>query len=115
VETKISVAATQLEIRDGRLTGRVAGEAMFGEAKARALRDFARAANTSLEQCSAYGDSSLDRWMLAAAGHSFAVNPTTRMHRIARSRGWEILQWTDSPLETAREQCALQKIWKSTR
>jgi len=95
VGTKIVVLATQLEIRDGRLTGRVAGEAMFGEAKARAVREFSQTANIPLEHCSAYGDSSLDRWMLAAVGRPYAVNPTAPMRRIAQSHGWQILAWTD--------------------
>ena len=108
VETKISVLATQLEICEGRWTGRVAGAAMFGEEKARAAREFASSRNISLAQCSAYGDSSLDRWMLAAVGHPFAVNSTSRLRRIACLRGWQMLEWTHCPVRTAGEQRALK-------
>jgi phosphoserine phosphatase len=108
VETKISVLATQLEIREGRCTGRVAGGAMFGEEKARASKEFACSQNISLVQCSAYGDSSLDRWMLASVGHPFAVNPTRRLRRIAGLRGWQMLAWTHCPVRTAGEQRALK-------
>jgi len=104
VETKISVLATQLEIRERRWTGEVAGAAIFGQEKAFAIKEFACAQNISLAHCSAYGDSSLDRWMLDAVGHSFAVNPTRRLRRIARSLGWPILNWTHSVLRSAREQ-----------
>jgi HAD superfamily hydrolase (TIGR01490 family) len=108
VETKISVLATQLEIREGRFTGRVAGAAMFGDEKARASKEFACSQNISPAQCSAYGDSSLDRWMLAAVGHPFAVNSTSRLRRIARLRGWQMLAWTHCPVRTAGEQQALK-------
>jgi HAD superfamily hydrolase (TIGR01490 family) len=108
VETKISVLATQLEICERRCTGRVSGAAMFGEEKARAAREFTSSRNISLAQCSAYGDSSLDRWMLASVGHPFAVNSTSRLRRIARLRGWQMLEWTHCPVRTAGEQRALK-------
>ena len=108
VETTISVLATRLEICDGRCTGHVKGAAMFGEAKGIAIKEFTRGENISLAQCSAYGDSSLDRWMLAAVGHPFAVNSTRRLRRIARLHGWQMLAWTHCPVRTAGEQRALK-------
>lgn len=104
VETKIDVLATQLEIRDGLWTGHISGAALFGEAKATAVRDFANAQQIPLSQCSAYGDSSLDRWMLDSVGHPFAINPTKRMRRIARQRRWHVLTWTHSPIRAVSEQ-----------
>lgn len=104
VESKIFSIATQLEIVDGRWTDGVAGKAMFGEEKALAVKEFACAKNISLARSSAYGDSSPDRWMLAAVGHPFAVNPTRRLWRIARRSGWQILYWTHCAVRTASEQ-----------
>ena len=104
VEIAVSVIATQLEVSTGRWTGRVYGTPMFAESKARAIKEFANPHQISLLRCSAYGDSSLDRWMLASVGHPFAVNPTRRMCAIARSHSWPMLQWTHSPLRTAGEQ-----------
>jgi len=98
LEVKVSVLATQLEIRDGRWTGRVAGAAMFGEEKALAIKRFARERGIPLAQSSAYGDSSLDRWMLASVGHPVAINPTRRLRRVARLHGWQILAWTHESL-----------------
>jgi phosphoserine phosphatase len=106
VECKIFSIATKLEAADGCWTGSVAGAAIFGEEKALTIKEFARAQNISLERCSAYGDSSLDRWMLAAVGHAFAVNPTRRLRRLVRLRGWQILHWTHSAVRTASEQRA---------
>ena len=104
VECKILLIATQLEIADGCWTGGVAGAAILGQEKAFAAKEFARTKNISLARCSAYGDSSLDRWMLAEVGHAFAVNPTWRLRRTARSRSWQILHWTHCAVRTAGEQ-----------
>jgi HAD superfamily hydrolase (TIGR01490 family) len=104
VECKILLIATKLEIADGCWTGGVAGEAILGEEKASAAKEFARTQNISLARCSAYGDSWLDRWMLAEVGHAFAVNPTWLLRRTARSRSWQILHWTHCAVRTASEQ-----------
>jgi len=106
VECKVFSIATKPDAADGCWTGRVAGAAIFGEEKALTIKEFARAQNISLARCSAYGDSSLDRWMLAAVGHAFAVNPTRRLRRLARLRGWQILHWTHCAVRTASEQRA---------
>jgi HAD superfamily hydrolase (TIGR01490 family) len=108
VESKVLVLATQLEVCDGRWSGRICGLAMFGEAKERAVKDFATAQKIPLSQCSGYGDSSLDRWMLAAVGHPYAVNATRGLRRIARLRGWSMLEWGHSMTRTAGGQRPLR-------
>lgn len=89
---RIRVCATNLEESEGRWTGRILGEAMFGEAKARAIFTLAEEMGLDLSQSWAYGDSAQDRWMLAAAGDSVAVNPSARLARIAKKRGWTLLR-----------------------
>jgi HAD superfamily hydrolase (TIGR01490 family) len=101
IETKIAVIATRLEIRDGHWTGRVCGAPMLGETKALAIKEFARQPGIGLSECSAYGDSSLDRWMLASVGHPFAINPTRRMRRTANLYGWRIRSWASCPARTS--------------
>jgi len=90
---KIRVCATHLEEKNGRCTGRIVGEAMFGEAKARAIRRIAAEADLDLRRCFAYGDSSSDRWMLEAVGRPAAVNPSNDLARIARRNEWPVLRW----------------------
>jgi HAD superfamily hydrolase (TIGR01490 family) len=97
VEATLSVLATELEISDGRWTGQVAGAAMLGEAKAAAIKRLAGGQGIPLARCSAYGDSWLDRSMLACVGHPCAINPTRRLRRVARSQGWQTLLWTHDP------------------
>ena len=67
-------AANQLEIVDGRLTGRVVGEIVDRPGKATALRQFAARSGTPLSQTVAIGDGANDLDMLAVAGLGVAFN-----------------------------------------
>lgn len=66
--------ANDLEVVDGRLTGRVLGEVVDRAGKARALREFAAAAGVDLAATIAIGDGANDLDMLAAAGLGIAYN-----------------------------------------
>ncbi|MEV5966456.1 phosphoserine phosphatase SerB [Kribbella sp. NPDC051952] len=66
--------ANELEIADGRLTGRVIGEIVDRPGKATALREFAKRSGTPLTQTVAIGDGANDLDMLAAAGLGVAFN-----------------------------------------
>ena len=89
----IRVIATPLEAMDGKWTGRVLSEAMFGEAKARAAKRLAEEMRLDLGQCYAYGNSVTDRWLMEAVGRPAAVNPSKDLARIARTHGWPVLSW----------------------
>src|SRR5712692_1613109 len=102
IMTTIRVCATRLEEMDGRWTGRVLGEAMFGEAKARAAKRLAGEMRLDLGRCYAYGDSFTDRWLLAAVGRPAAVNPSKDLVNIARARGWPVLNWKEKESLTQR-------------
>ncbi|MFI6677571.1 phosphoserine phosphatase SerB [Kribbella sp. NPDC050470] len=67
-------AANQLEIVDGKLTGRVIGDVVDRAGKAVALRRFAEKSGTPLSQTVAIGDGANDLDMLAAAGLGVAFN-----------------------------------------
>ncbi|MEU4292461.1 phosphoserine phosphatase SerB [Kribbella sp. NPDC026596] len=66
--------ANELEIVDGKLTGRVIGEIVDRPGKATALRQFAARSGTPLSQTVAIGDGANDLDMLAAAGLGVAFN-----------------------------------------
>jgi phosphoserine phosphatase len=68
------VAANELEIADGKLTGRVRGAIIDRAAKAAALRRFAADAGVPLSQAVAVGDGANDLDMIAAAGLGVAFN-----------------------------------------
>jgi HAD superfamily hydrolase (TIGR01490 family) len=102
VNTKIGVCATCIEQIEGRWTGRIVGDAMFGEAKARAVRKIAQETRCDLERCYAYGDSVNDRWMLAAVGRATAVNPSKELTQVAELHGWPVMRWDEKKLKTRR-------------
>ena len=68
------VAANELGIEAGKLTGRVVGPVIDRAGKAEALRGFARDAGVPLSQTVAIGDGANDLDMIAAAGLGVAFN-----------------------------------------
>jgi phosphoserine phosphatase len=76
-------AANELEIVDGKLTGKVVGEIVDREGKATALRRFAAEYGIPLEQCVAVGDGANDIDMLAAAGMGVAFNAKPALREVA--------------------------------
>ena len=78
------VAANELEIVDGKLTGRVVGPIIDRAGKAKALRDFAHQAGVPMEQTVAVGDGANDIDMLAAAGLGVAFNAKPALRRSRR-------------------------------
>ena len=77
------VAANELEVVDGRLTGRVVGEIVDRPGKAAALERFAREAGVTLAQCVAVGDGANDIDMLSTAGLGIAFNAKPALAEIA--------------------------------
>jgi phosphoserine phosphatase len=77
------VAANQLEVVDGKLTGRVVGQIIDRAGKAKALRDFAAQAGVPMEQTVAVGDGANDIDMLAAAGLGVAFNAKPALREVA--------------------------------
>jgi phosphoserine phosphatase len=77
------VAANELEVVDGILTGRVVGQIVDRPGKAKALRDFAHQANVPMEQTVAVGDGANDIDMLAAAGLGVAFNAKPALREVA--------------------------------
>ena len=77
------VAANDLEIVDGKLTGRVIGQIVDRPGKAKALRDFAQQAGVPMEQTVAVGDGANDIDMLAAAGLGVAFNGKPALREVA--------------------------------
>jgi alcohol-forming fatty acyl-CoA reductase len=108
VSAEIEVCATELQVAPGRppmWNGRIAGEHMSGGAKLRAARILAARHGLDLSRSYAYGDSAGDVEMLEAVGHGIAVNPTRRLARVARKRGWKMSVWEKTvgrPIVAAR-------------
>jgi phosphoserine phosphatase len=77
------VFANELEVEDGRLTGRVSGEIVDGARKAALLRELAHQAGIRLEQTIAVGDGANDLPMLDAAGLGIAFHAKPKVRASA--------------------------------
>ncbi|MBJ22988.1 MAG: phosphoserine phosphatase SerB [Deltaproteobacteria bacterium] len=77
------VFANELEIEEGRLTGRVAGEIVDGARKAALLRELADRENLRPEQTIAVGDGANDLPMLDAAGLGIAFHAKPKVRASA--------------------------------
>lgn len=82
---------TRSEIVDGVYTGELAGPFCYGQGKVEAIVELARWEGFDLAQCFAYSDSASDLPMLQAVGHPVAVNPDTKLERVAGLHGWPIV------------------------
>jgi HAD superfamily hydrolase (TIGR01490 family) len=80
------------EIVDGVYTGRSL-RAAHGRGKALAVRELAAAEDIDLVASTAYSDSYSDVPLLEAVGHPVAVNPDRKLRRIARRRGWPVVEF----------------------
>ncbi len=76
-------AANELEIEDGKLTGRVVGDIVDRAGKATALRRFAAQFGIPLAQCVAIGDGANDIDMLSTAGLGVAFNAKPALREVA--------------------------------
>ena len=85
------VIANHLEVKEGRFTGRLVGDAIAGEAKVGAME--AAVEGLDLSKSFAYSDSITDKAMLSAVGHAIAVNPGLPLKLKARRAGWPIERW----------------------
>lgn len=85
------VLCTQLEVRDGVVTGRVDGVALWSEQKAVALQALAATDGLDLEASFAYADGDEDVPLLDAVGNPAAISPRPHLRRTAEERGWPIM------------------------
>lgn len=80
----IAVYANQLEIKDGKLTGKVKGPVVDAKYKAQALVKLAEFLNISLEQTVAIGDGANDLKMLKKAGLGIAFHAKPKVYARAK-------------------------------
>ncbi|NTW42755.1 MAG: HAD family hydrolase, partial [Cellulomonadaceae bacterium] len=84
---------TVAEHVDGFYTGRLVGDLLHGEAKARAVQRLAEDEGLDLSRCYAYGDSTNDVPILSSVGHPFAINPDARLRKHAAAVGWPVREF----------------------
>ncbi|MDX9761210.1 MAG: HAD family hydrolase [Desulfomonilia bacterium] len=82
---------TEVEAKDGILTGRLVKPLCYGDGKrAYALR-WAGLTGIDLSQSYFYTDSFFDIPLMKTVGHPVATNPDIRLRRVALAYGWPVL------------------------
>jgi HAD superfamily hydrolase (TIGR01490 family) len=84
---------TVAEHKNGYYTGRLVGDLLHGEAKAVAVQGLAKKNGLDLARSFAYGDSMNDAPMLSEVGYPCAINPDSRLRRLAKARGWPMKEF----------------------
>ena len=87
------VVASELEVVDGRFTGRPVEPLCYGEGKVVRAERLAREHGFALDEAVFYTDSLTDLPLLLRVGDRVVVNPDPRLRRIARRRAWRIEAW----------------------
>ncbi len=84
------MVAHELEVVDGKFTGRRVGLHPFAENKAKLAQHLATEHGFDLSNSYAYGNHHTDAYKLELFGHPVAVNADRQLHRIATEKGWQI-------------------------
>jgi HAD superfamily hydrolase (TIGR01490 family) len=84
---------TEIEIKDGRYTGKVSPRVCMGVEKDHLTREFlhARGLQLDLPSSYAYADSISDLPLFELVGHPVAVYPDPQLAALAQEKKWEIL------------------------
>ncbi len=82
--------ANKMVFSDGIATGRLHEPLLAEQGKTDAIRTFCREHHVDPNSLKAYSDSYSDLAMLEMAAHPTAVNPESKLRRIAIERGWPI-------------------------
>jgi HAD superfamily hydrolase (TIGR01490 family) len=97
------VIATDLATDDsGYVLAQIDGHNCYDEAKLDRVRQWMIEQGLRREECHirAYSDHISDEPLLSFADEAFATNPHKPLERLARERGWTILDWRDGDPQT---------------
>ena len=88
------LVATELEVRNGRFTGKPSGTPCFREGKITRVEEWLAGQGRILASFTAiwfYSDSQNDLPLLEYITHPVVVDPDEVLHRVAVKRGWQII------------------------
>lgn len=85
--------ASELELIDGKYTGKPEGQYCLGQGKVDLMKQFFLEHGGSLEATTYYGDSPADVVIMEAVGNPYAVNPAPALLKAAKVNDWPILSF----------------------
>jgi len=83
----------RLQLRDGRITGKMEGLHPYGGLKATILQRLADEQDIDFRQSIVFANHHSDIAHMELFGAAVAVNPTRKLANHARKRGWKIEKW----------------------
>ena len=83
--------ATDPEIIDGQITGKIAGVPCFQDGKVKRLAQWLENSEETLEGSFFYSDSFNDIPLLEQVSYPFAVDPDEKLQQHAQERGWPVI------------------------
>lgn len=81
------------EVVDGILINKLQLPICYGEGKIHFAKEACKKFGVSLSNCYFYTDHHLDLPLLDLIGHPQPVNPSRKLEKIAKSRGWPVLRF----------------------
>jgi len=90
-----SIATRPRVTDEGNYTGEIEFYA-YGPYKVQAIKELATKKGFDLSRSYAYSDSYTDIPMLESVGNPVAVNPDRVLARVARERGWEVMEFNET-------------------
>jgi HAD superfamily hydrolase (TIGR01490 family) len=87
------VLAIDLEVHDGRFSGRTEGVLTYREGKVTRLMQWLEAESETLDGASFYSDSRNDLPLLSKVSQPRTVNPDAVLRAHAEQAGWSVLHW----------------------
>jgi HAD superfamily phosphoserine phosphatase-like hydrolase len=102
------VVSTAVSQRGNHMSPRIAGENCYGEAKLAMIRRWMAEQGLKRENCHIrfYSDHVSDAPALEWADEAYATNPHAPLRRLARARGWTILDWRKEAASAAGQRQA---------
>jgi len=87
------VLCSHLEVSGGKFTGGAVKPLCFGQGKVDAAEDLAQRTGADLARSFFYSDSTDDLLLLERVGKARALNPSGKLEKTARDRGWPIARF----------------------
>jgi HAD superfamily hydrolase (TIGR01490 family) len=85
--------AAHMEVRDGKLTGKIVGDFPYGGYKAVLINHFAKEHGLDFSRSYAYADHHTDHEVLSLFGNPVVINPRSKMQEIATREGWPVKEF----------------------
>ena len=89
------VLATPMEVRNGLLTGRLAGPALWNQGKANAVASFSKEHRIRLDKSYGYANGDEDIPFLSLVKKPCPINPRSKLLERAEEEGWPVLEFED--------------------